>query len=182
MELTSKRLSYRLFTADDREELWALDQDPEVMRFITKGETSSMDRIETLFIPRMMAYTLPMRGWGIWRVSLKDDDSYLGWVLVRPEGFFDDQRDDTSLELGWRFFKSTWGKGYATEAAASLAAEIAPLNPELKQFMAIADKENSASIGVMKKLGMTFSNETRFLSPVTGDSEPVVRYVKTINH
>ena len=181
MTLTSKRLSYRLFNAGDREELWALDQDPEVMRFITKGEVSSMERIETLFIPRMMAYTLPTKGWGIWRVSLKDDDSYLGWVLVRPESFFADQRDDSSLELGWRFFKSTWGRGYASEAAAFIANEVVPLNPELTQFMAIADKDNAASIGVMKKLGMSFSNETSFLSPVTGCSEPVVRYVKTIN-
>ncbi|RMA78824.1 RimJ/RimL family protein N-acetyltransferase [Umboniibacter marinipuniceus] len=180
MILASKRLSYRLFTEEDREELWALDQDPEVMRFITKGEPSSMERIETLFIPRMMAYNLPIKGWGIWRVSVSEDDRYLGWVLVRPENFFDDQRDDTSLELGWRFFQSSWGQGYATEAAAYLADQLLALNPELKQFMAIADKENEASIGVMKKLGMSFSNETSFLSPVTGCSEPVVRYVKLI--
>jgi RimJ/RimL family protein N-acetyltransferase len=181
MRLTSKRLSYRLFTAEDRDELWALDQDPEVMRFITQGETSSMERIETLFIPRMMAYTIPEKGWGIWRVSRKDDDSYLGWVLVRPENFFDDQRDDACLELGWRFFKSTWGRGYASEAAAFLANELVSLNAGLERFMAIADKENDASIGVMKKLGMSFSNETSFLSPVTGCSEPVVRYVKTVS-
>ncbi len=83
MRLTSKRLSYRLFTAEDRDELWALDQDPEVMRFITQGETSSMERIETLFIPRMMAYTLPEKGWGICFLYRFFQPSISHWVAVR---------------------------------------------------------------------------------------------------
>ena len=31
--------------------------------------------------------------------------------------FFSDTPEFDNLELGWRFFRSSWGKGYASEAA-----------------------------------------------------------------
>ena len=109
MLTASKRLNYRLFTPADADELWLLDQDPAVMRYIANGEPSTRERIASRFIPRMNAYTNPARGWGLWRVADRHSNEYLGWILTRPENFFENNLSDTTIELGWRFFSASLG-------------------------------------------------------------------------
>ncbi|MDO6425762.1 GNAT family N-acetyltransferase [Thalassotalea sp. 1_MG-2023] len=148
----TERLSFRLMDKNDKQLLWQLDQDPEVMKFITGGQVSSMEKIEHVFIPRMEAYRNKEKGWGLWQVNLLADNSYLGWILIRPMHFFSDNPEFDNLEIGWRFFQHTWGKGYATEAAQQIMQALKSNNT----FSAIADENNHASISVMKKLGMDY--------------------------
>ena len=153
----SSRLSYRLMNDgdDDATALFLLDQDPEVMRFITDGEPSTREKIQTVFIPRMNAYRDVKKGWGLWHISITDTNEYIGWVLVRPMYFFSDAPEFNNLELGWRFFQSSWGKGYASEAAQHIKQQLSS-NPAISSFSAIADEDNVASVGVMKKIGMEY--------------------------
>ncbi len=74
----SERLSFRLFNQNDGELLWQLDQDPEVMKYVTNGKTSTMDDINNILLPRLDKYTKPDQGWGIWQVSDKVTQEYLG--------------------------------------------------------------------------------------------------------
>ena len=53
----------------------------------------------------------------------------IGWILVRPMDFFSSKPIWHDIELGWRFLRSTWGKGYATEAAIHIQQALA-INPE----------------------------------------------------
>jgi len=69
--------------------------------------------------------------------------------------FFSDSPEFDNLELGWRFFQSSWGKGYASEAALHIKNTLAD-NSELKSFSAIAVEDNLGSVAVMKKIGMSF--------------------------
>lgn len=148
----SQRLSFRLMDKSDKHLLWQLDQNTEVMKFITGGKLSSMNTIEQVFIPRMEAYRNEEKGWGLWQVNRIEDDSYLGWILIRPMHFFSEHPEVNNLEIGWRFFQHTWGKGYATEAALQVMHALTNYNT----FSAIADENNHASINVMKKLGMKY--------------------------
>lgn len=161
----SARLSYRLMSADDAELLYQLDQDPEVMRFISNGQVSSRDTIENTLIPRMQEYLNPDKGWGLWQVNITETAQYIGWVLVRPMNFFSGVPEFDNLELGWRFFRSSWGKGYATEAAIQIKNTLAAQNSELK-FSAIADEENLGSIGVMKNIGMSYIKTYLHIDPL----------------
>ena len=161
----SARLSYKLMTADDAELLYQLDQDPEVMRFITDGEASSRETIENILVPRMEKYLNPKKGWGLWQVNITETDEYIGWVLVRPMNFFSDAPELDNLELGWRFFRSFWGKGYATEAAANIKNSFAEY-PEKLKFSAIADEKNLGSIGVMKNIGMSYVKTYDHVDPL----------------
>jgi RimJ/RimL family protein N-acetyltransferase len=151
----SARLSYKLMTKESRDLLFQLDQDPEVMRFLNGGRPSSMDEIKNVFIPRMESYFNQIKGWGLWQVNISSSDEYIGWVLVRPMNFFSDSPEFDNLELGWRFFQSSWGKGYASEAALHIKDTLAD-NSELKSFSAIAVEDNLGSVAVMKKIGMSF--------------------------
>lgn len=151
----SARLSYQLIDEADNEFLFQLDQDPEVMRFINGGKITSRDDIRQLFVPRHNAYKNRTKGWGIWKVSIIETQTEIGWVLARPMNFFSDNPSHDDIELGWRFFRSTWGKGYASEAALKIQQCLAK-QTENKYFSAIAMHKNLASIGVMKKIGMQY--------------------------
>ena len=135
--------------------LFDLDNDPAVMEHLTRGKVSTMNTIKEVFIPRMQAYRNPQRGWGLWQVNLNDGDVFLGWILIRPMGFFTAEPDHSDIEIGWRFKRASWGKGYASEAAAAVMDAVTQ-QAEVKTISATAVKENHGSIKVMKKLGMQF--------------------------
>jgi RimJ/RimL family protein N-acetyltransferase len=79
--------------------------------------------------------------------------------------FFSDLPEFENLELGWRFFRSSWGKGYASEAAIQIKDGLAK-NPDNKIFSAIADEDNLGSIGVMKNLGMSYIKTYLHIDPL----------------
>ncbi len=155
----SDRLSFELFDPEHnqnhKQDMYDLDQDPEVMRYITGGKTSSMQMIEEVLMPRMAKYRNPEKGWGIWKVTDTVSGEYYGWILVRPWAFFSDNPEHHNLELGWRFKRSSWGKGIATEAARAVADALSRQD-EVTTLCAIAEEENQASTRIMEKLGMKF--------------------------
>ncbi|WP_251602687.1 GNAT family N-acetyltransferase [Pseudoalteromonas sp. NCCP-2140] len=148
------RLSFRLMDENDAELLYELDNDPEVMKHLTRGKVSTMQGIKEVFIPRLNAYRNEQKGWGLWQVNIIESNIFIGWVLVRPMGFFE-QPDFSDLEIGWRFKKMSWGKGYASEAALAIAKAVSEPE-EVKSLSATALKDNLGSIKVMEKLGLKF--------------------------
>ena len=72
---------------------------------------------------------------GALQVNIIESNTFIGWVLVRPMGFFE-QPDYSDLEIGWRFKQMSWGKGYASEAALAVAhavCQIQQLNRSQRQ-------------------------------------------------
>ncbi len=162
-------------TRDDADALFDLDQDTDVMHFINGGKMTSMEDILSVSIPRLESYADQSEGWGIWKVSLRgevdDSKAYLGWVLVRPMDFFSEAPQYNNLELGWRFKQSSWGHGFATEAAKMVMDTVcAPL--KITRVSALALEQNVASINIMKKLGMKFLMKKLHHDPL-GDMELV---------
>jgi RimJ/RimL family protein N-acetyltransferase len=119
------------------------------------------------------------KGWGIWQVSDKETNEYLGWVLVRPMSFFTDSPNYKDLELGWRFFQKSWGKGYATEAAIAIKDAVAA-SSDITHVSALAVADNLGSISVMKKMGMSFIRAYLHKDPI-GDFD-AVHYQLPVNN
>ncbi len=181
---SSERLTYSMMDESDTELLYQLDQDVEVMRYINGGNKTTREDIEQRFIPRLLRYRNPEQGWGLWKVSLKASQEYIGWILIRPMHFFSEHPEYNNLEIGWRFFQKSWGFGYATEAAARLieTVQVASNNGEINRIdriSAIAMPGNQASIGVMKKLGLNYLKTSIHRDPL-GDQE-VVYYEKSLS-
>jgi RimJ/RimL family protein N-acetyltransferase len=173
----TQRLQLEMMTQDDGPSLFELDQDPVVMRFINGGRASTMEEINTVMLPRLKSYTNPDKGWGIWKVTtlatqLDCPSTYIGWILVRPMDFFSDAPQLNDIELGWRFKQMSWGKGYATEAVKAIIEMLAQ-QADVSHVSAVADEDNVASIGIMKKLGMQFIKRTDYRTP-TGMIEVVL--------
>ncbi|WP_100655600.1 GNAT family N-acetyltransferase [Alteromonas flava] len=179
----SARLSFRLLdpaSADDIECLYALDQDPQVMHFINGGIATSRQQLQEVMLPRLASYTNPDKGWGMWGVFERASKAFIGWILVRPMHFFSAEPQWQNLELGWRFMQPYWGRGYATEAAAQVMAQLQK-NTDVQVFSAIAVAENTASIAIMKKLGMQYLSSGLHRDPL-GDMQVETYQLKAVQH
>lgn len=69
------------------------------------------------------------------------------WIKYRPE------LDE--VDLGYRFFPSTWGKGYATESAQHILNHGLE-HLQLQRIIGRAHVENIASLKVLHKIGMKY--------------------------
>lgn len=157
----TSRLEFSLLSADDAGLLFEVDQDEEVMRYLNGGQRSTIEQIQQVMLPRMAKYRDPTLGFGIWQVCRLSDQAYLGWVLIRPMDFDTDTPASDDVEIGWRFKRAYWGKGYASEAAKAVAIAVLADKPQVHYLSAIAVEDNQGSIGVMRKLGMQFVKKYR---------------------
>lgn len=173
---SSDRLSYELMGEQDAALLFKLDQDPEVMRYINGGKMTTMEEIIDTYIPRLLSYTNHDEGWGMWKVTLKENNDFLGWILIRPMEFFTDKPELDNLEIGWRFMRNSWGKGYATEAALSVKQAIIERG-KATRLSAVADEDNVGSINIMRKLGMQYIKTDIHEDPL-GDIDAVYYELK----
>lgn len=162
IELETERLIMRQMREEDAGGMFELNNDPEVIWYT--GDSAFTDIEQTkAFIKAYDQYEKYRMG----RLNcfLKSSGEYIGWCGLKrlPSG---------KVDLGYRWHKRYWGKGYATEAAkASLDYGFNTLH--LDEIIATAMKPNAASINVMKKLGMTYSHDENCAC------EPGVVYVIT---
>jgi RimJ/RimL family protein N-acetyltransferase len=182
--LETERLLLRQFTLDDVDNLYHLDSDPEVMRYVTGGATTPREEVEHGDLPAFMRYYDRCDGYGFWAAIDKTSDRFLGWFHLRPqEGDPVDQP-----ELGYRLRREVWGMGYATEGARALIRKgFTDLGAQ--RVVAMAFRDNLASCRVMEKSGMTLTRAFRLtpdqLEEMLGISSPeffdaeVVEYAKT---
>jgi RimJ/RimL family protein N-acetyltransferase len=148
--LETPRLVLRRFTMADVDNLVSLDADPEVMRFVTGGISTSRDEIEAEILPAFLGYYEHDEGYGFWAAIEKPTGQFLGWFHFRPrEGA---SRDEA--ELGYRLRKSAWGKGYATEGSRALIRQ-GFTDRGVRRVVAEAMAVNLASRRVMEKAGLT---------------------------
>ncbi|MCW8876964.1 MAG: GNAT family N-acetyltransferase [Kangiellaceae bacterium] len=167
----SERLTFALMDENDTQLLFDLDQDEEVMKYINGGKKSTMEDIHNVMIPRMYKYRNEDKGWGLWKVIVRESNEFIGWVLVRPMDFFNENPQWDNLELGWRFMRKSWGKGFATEAANALKQALID-HGGIDKLCAVAVPDNMASIGIMKKIGMSYIKTYVHKDPL-GDLEAV---------
>ncbi len=145
--IETERLLLREITLEDKEDLFKLHSDPEVQKYTGEAVVESLEEMDKAILGRINHYE--KYGFGRWATFLKEGTQFVGWagLLYLPE--FDE------IDLGYRFLPEYWGLGIATEAShAILKYGFDTLN--LKRIIAIAMKENKASIRVMEKVGMEF--------------------------
>jgi len=106
---------FRQFCVEDAQLLFELDSDSEVMRFISKGQPTTLARIQNEIIPRFLAYHNQAPPRGYWAAHLRTSGEFIGWFHLRPDKISPDEMD-----LGYRLKRNAWGKGLATEGSRAL--------------------------------------------------------------
>jgi len=146
--IETERLVLKLYTDQDKSDFVRLLSDPVVMRYVDKGPLTP-DQADVLW-RKLMDEFYPKGVDTIWAVFAKDDGRYLGNASLRPRP--ERQKD---WEIGYYITPSEWGKGFATEIASRLV-RFGFETAGLKEVFATVDKENLASIHVLKKSGLEF--------------------------
>ena len=143
---TTGRLVLRPRSLADLDAMAAMDADPEVMRYVGGVEDPVRHRAE---LPDWIDDENDPSGHGGWSVFATDaPDRFLGWIVLYPLAGW-----EPDVELGWRFVRDAWGRGYATEAAGVVLGH-AFAGAGLKRVVAVLDPANQRSRRVCEKLGM----------------------------
>ena len=150
--IETNRLLLREFNTSDAEGFFNLNNDPEVLKYTGDQPFESLAGAEK-FLSDYNQYSL--YGYGRWTVLHKHTNEYLGWCGLK----YSPGNDET--DIGFRFLRSCWNKGYATEAAkATVDFGFKKLN--LKLIVGRAMKDNIASVKVLEKAGLTYWKDFDF--------------------
>jgi RimJ/RimL family protein N-acetyltransferase len=156
--LETARLILRPPRADDFEAWPAIGEDEVAMHYLGGVKT----RFES-----WNHFTAAVGAWHIlgfhaFSVIEKDSGRWVGRIgPLRPEGWPGD-------EIGWTLARAAWGKGYATEAAAT-AIDWAFAQLGWAQVIHCIAPGNTASQAVARRLGSTLRGPGRLPAPRDGD-------------
>jgi RimJ/RimL family protein N-acetyltransferase len=141
--IETERLLLRGFNLDDAEDLFVLNSDSEVIKYT--GDLAFRDVNDAKqFIKTYSTYN--KNGYGRWAVVLKPELEFIGWCGIKLN-------EENQIDLGFRFFRSKWGKGYATESSKAVL-KYAFETLQLNEIVGRVIPENIGSVKVLEKIGM----------------------------
>ena len=146
----SKRLFYRPFQIQDAKDLFLLNADPDVIKYTGDAAFESIEAAEE-FIKSYDHYQ--KHGFGRWAVILIEENRFIGWCGLK-------YNEENEIDIGFRFFKKEWGKGFASEAAEA-TIKYAKEELKMKSLVGRAAKENIASVRILQKLGFEFKSKKK---------------------
>lgn len=149
--IETERLILREMDMSDLGGMFELDSDPEVLKFIGIPAFTRVEQSEAMINELLLQYK--ENGIGRWAVVDKATGDFLGWSGLK---FYKESINNHQnfYELGYRFMKKYWGKGYATETAkAWLQYGFEELNADA--IYAMTELEHFASKNVLEKVGFT---------------------------
>ena len=117
------------------------------MRYIGDG-TPWLDTRSRQFAERQIALEAE-RGFCLWKLAPKAGGSLIGFCGLQPLAELGE------MEIGWWLARAWWGRGLATEAARAVMRDGFE-RVRLDRIVAIAQPANTASVNIMRKLGMRF--------------------------
>lgn len=146
--LETPRLLLRPLSSSDEADLIALDNDPDVMRYVgsppgVKSPAETAERARLRIRESARGDYEPL---GFWRIEGRGDHAFhgIGALIRMPDG--------EDVEVAYRLAWSAWGRGIATEAVGALVAyALGPL--ALPRVVAVTYPANQASQRVLDKLG-----------------------------
>ena len=148
LSIETHRLRLRELRPTDFDSVHEYANDPDVIRFMPWGPNTEADTTD--FLRRAVGHTYadPRLGYEL-GITLRDTGEVVGAIGLHRTA----ESEDEAM-LGYCLARAAWGKGYATEAArAMLDYGFGTLG--LTSVWAGCDVENTASIRVLAKLGMS---------------------------
>ncbi|SHJ58004.1 Acetyltransferase (GNAT) domain-containing protein [Hymenobacter daecheongensis DSM 21074] len=148
------RLILRELLPTDEAAMFEMDADPEVHRYLGNKPVTTIEQSRALIAFVRQQYV--ENGIGRWAVVEKQTGAFVGWSGLKLVAGPTNGRTNYH-DLGYRFLRRYWGRGYATETAvASVRYGFDVLR--LPRICGIADVRNVASNQVLQKAGLRFGN------------------------
>ena len=138
--LTTDRLRLRGLTIDDADALFPALSDAELMTWWSSAPHKNVEETRAYFAPR-----LDRAGWRCWAITLRDDDTAIGWVAAG------EKRQGGVTEIGYLLSRDHWGRGIAAEAVSAVIDRL--FAEGQRRVFADTDPENTASLALLERLG-----------------------------
>lgn len=159
VRIETERLILRDWRDGDAEAFFAGTNTPAVMRWLggvmdAEGQAALLARVQGC---------RAAHGHCFWIVERKSDGAVLGFCgLKRADA--PGSSVTGAMEVGWRLREDAWGHGYAKEAAiASIGAAFDRFGAN--EVVALTVEGNSASWGLMERLGMRRRPDLDYVDP-----------------
>ncbi|MEM7085408.1 MAG: GNAT family N-acetyltransferase [Bacteroidota bacterium] len=147
--IKTERLGLRNWLKSDIIPFESMCQDPEVMRFFP----NTLTKKEVALAIENFRNHFEVFGYTYFAMDELSSGRFIGFTGLKLQTF--ESKYTPSVDIGWRLARSTWGKGYATEAAqACMAAAFNEF--DIDEVYSYCPHLNKASEAIMKKIGMEF--------------------------
>jgi ribosomal-protein-alanine N-acetyltransferase len=150
--IETERTILRNLTIDDAEDFYALNLDTEVLKYT--GD-KPFENIQTAkdFLINYDQY----EKFGVGRLAVieKATSKFIGWCGLK----YNPDKDE--YDIGFRFYRDYWNKGFATETARK-CLDYGFKDLGIQRIVGRAMKENISSIKVLEKNGMTLKETFDF--------------------
>lgn len=157
--IETSRLILRNWEERDRDVFYRINSDDRVMEFFDfKRDRPAADA----FMDRLKR-EIDHDGFGWTAAEITGTGECIGFIGIhRAEvpGF----APDNTFEIGWRLAPEFWGKGFASEGASALLA-FGFTTLHLGEIISFAVWNNTRSIAVMERIGMTHDPDKDFDHP-----------------
>lgn len=147
LPIETQRLVLRAPVESDADAMAPMWQDQAVTRYIGDGSVRSVERVRESTQKRITH--LQRMGTTLLTVERVGTHEIIGDCGVCPVDW-----TGPDYELAYRFKQSAWGNGYATEAARA-ALDHAFAATSLDKVVGMTHPDNTASMRVLEKIGMT---------------------------
>ncbi len=156
--LQTDRFLLREFLATDVDDMFELDADPDVHRFLGNNPNTRKEQSAQTIENILQQY----KDYGIGRLAVinKKTNKFVGWSGLKFERIHINNTTDY-YDLGFRIKKKYWGLGIATETASELL-RYGFEDLKLKEICAAAQIENIGSNKVLQKIGMNYIERFSF--------------------
>ena len=144
--LTTLRLAMREFVPEDFDDVYRLDRDPRVMKYIT-GKAATFEETQAT-IRRVTRYYRLYPELGAWYTVRRDTGAFIGWFSLKYAG------RSCDIEIGYRLVPEAWGQGFATEGATAMH-DYGFDDLGLQRIIGVTHPRNRASQNVLMKAGLS---------------------------
>jgi ribosomal-protein-alanine N-acetyltransferase len=166
--ITTERLCLRQWIESDNKPFAEMNRDLEVMKYFPAVLTAD----ETLAMINRIHLSFSTKGFGLFAVEQRSAREFLGFTgfsVPRFESFF-----TPCVEIGWRYKKESWGKGFAAEAAAA-CIQYGFEHLGFEKIVSFTSILNKPSEKLMQRTGM--SRVAEFHHPGIEKASPLCRHV-----
>ena len=155
----TKRLILREVLLTDLEAMFELDADPDVHKYLGNNPIKTKEEAKKTI--ELIREQYLERGIGRWAVVNKETNEFMGWSGLKLNSEKKFNGYSNFYDIGYRFIKRFWGKGYATESGKA-AIQYAFNTMKLTTVYGITEIGNQASHNALLKIGLKYIEDFHY--------------------
>jgi ribosomal-protein-alanine N-acetyltransferase len=152
-ELLTDRLRLRPYRLDDVGPMFGVFGDREVMRYSMSGGDPTIEATQER-IQKLIDHQEKF-GFSLWVVVERATGTLVGDCGLKH------LEAGPEIEVGYRFAKAHWGRGFATEAAGT-CVRYGFETLQLPRIVGVVEPPNTASSRVLEKIGLKYERAAHY--------------------